>query len=146
MSAFEVGTEFFNPRSLTRTRFLTWGHNTLANLKAYPFITVKKKSASGYSIDYPDISDMISGYEVIDAPSPVKVGEEFEINATSESSMEEYGVGLAIYNGDEYVELLEEATIENEGLTATLTYTLTEEDAAKLEANPTYKLVFTANA
>lgn len=40
MSAFQVGTEFFNPRSLTRNRYLTWGHNTLDYLAAYPFITL----------------------------------------------------------------------------------------------------------
>ena len=42
MSAFEVGTSFFNSASLTNTNFLTWGHNTLAYLKNYPCITVKK--------------------------------------------------------------------------------------------------------
>lgn len=42
MSAFEVGTSFFNPRSLTENHYLTFGHNTLAYLKNYPFITVKK--------------------------------------------------------------------------------------------------------
>ena len=41
MSAFEVGTSFFNPRSLTENHYLTWGHNTLEHLKNYPFITVK---------------------------------------------------------------------------------------------------------
>lgn len=41
MSAFEAGTSFFNPRSLTETHFLTWGHNTIEYLKNYPFITVK---------------------------------------------------------------------------------------------------------
>ena len=41
MSAFEVGTSFFNPKSLTETHYLTWGHNTLEYLKNYPFITVK---------------------------------------------------------------------------------------------------------
>lgn len=43
MSAFEVGTSFFNPRSLTENQYLTWGHNTLAYLKQYPFVTVKVK-------------------------------------------------------------------------------------------------------
>ena len=43
MSAFEVGTSFFNPRSLTENHYLTWGHNTLEYLKNYPFITVKKQ-------------------------------------------------------------------------------------------------------
>ena len=42
MSAFEVGTTFFNPRSLTENHYLTFGHNTLEYLKNYPFITVKK--------------------------------------------------------------------------------------------------------
>lgn len=41
MSAFEVGTSFFNPRSLTETHYLTFSHNTLDYLKNYPFITVK---------------------------------------------------------------------------------------------------------
>lgn len=42
MSAFEVGTSFFNPRSLTNNRYLTFGHNTLEHLKGYPCITIKK--------------------------------------------------------------------------------------------------------
>ena len=42
MSAFEVGTSFFNPKSLTENHYLTFGHNTLEYLKNYPFITVKK--------------------------------------------------------------------------------------------------------
>lgn len=41
MSAFEVGTSFFNAKSLTENHYLTWGHNTLEYLKNYPFITVK---------------------------------------------------------------------------------------------------------
>ena len=45
MSAFEVGTSFFNPRSLTENHYLTFGHNTLQYLKNYPFVTVKKVSA-----------------------------------------------------------------------------------------------------
>ena len=43
MSAFETGTSFFNPRSLTENHYLTFGHNTLQYLKNYPFITVKAK-------------------------------------------------------------------------------------------------------
>lgn len=43
MSAFEVGTTFFNPRSLTENHYLTFGHNTLAYLRNYPFITVSVK-------------------------------------------------------------------------------------------------------
>lgn len=42
MSAFEVGTSFFNAKSLTENRYLTFGHNTLEFLKQYPFITVKQ--------------------------------------------------------------------------------------------------------
>ena len=42
MSAFEVGTSFFNPKSLTENHYLTFGHNTLEYLKNYPMITVKK--------------------------------------------------------------------------------------------------------
>lgn len=41
MSAFETGTSFFNPKSLTENRYLTWGYNTLESLENYPFITVK---------------------------------------------------------------------------------------------------------
>lgn len=41
MSAFEVGTSFFNPRSLTENHYLTFGHNTIEYLKNYPLITVK---------------------------------------------------------------------------------------------------------
>ena len=46
MSAFEVGSEFYNPRALTKTRYLTWGHNTVEYLKGYPFITLKAVDAS----------------------------------------------------------------------------------------------------
>ena len=42
MSAFEVGTSFFNPKSLTENHYLTYGHNTLEHLKNYPFIVVQK--------------------------------------------------------------------------------------------------------
>lgn len=41
MTAFETGTEFFNPRSLTQTHYLIWGYNALESLKNYPFITAK---------------------------------------------------------------------------------------------------------
>lgn len=41
MSAFEVGTSFFNPKSLTETHYLTFGHNTLEYLKNYPMVTVR---------------------------------------------------------------------------------------------------------
>ena len=43
MSAFETGTSFFNPLSLTENHYLIWGHNTLEYLKNYPFVTVMKK-------------------------------------------------------------------------------------------------------
>lgn len=42
MSAFEVGTSFFNPRSLTENHYMTWGHNALEHLKGRPFITMKE--------------------------------------------------------------------------------------------------------
>lgn len=45
MSAFEVGTSFFNPRALTETNYLTFGHNTLEYLKNYPMITVRANEA-----------------------------------------------------------------------------------------------------
>ena len=41
MTAFETGTEFFNPRALTETHYLIWGYNALEHLKNYPFITAK---------------------------------------------------------------------------------------------------------
>ena len=45
MSAFTVATSFFNPQSLTDTRMLIFGHNTLEQLHNYPFITVKTANA-----------------------------------------------------------------------------------------------------
>ena len=45
MTAFETGTEFFNPRSLTSTHYLIWGYNALESLKNYPFITAKAVQA-----------------------------------------------------------------------------------------------------
>lgn len=42
MSGFEVGTSFFNGKSLTESRWLTWGHNTLEHLANYPLITVRE--------------------------------------------------------------------------------------------------------
>lgn len=41
MSAFESGTSFYNPRSLTENKYLTYGHNTLKQLHNYPFITLE---------------------------------------------------------------------------------------------------------
>ena len=45
MSAFEVGTSFFNAKSLTENHYLTFGHNTIEYLENYPFITVKAVAA-----------------------------------------------------------------------------------------------------
>ena len=45
MSAFEVGTSFFNSKSLTTNHYLTWGYNTLQYLQNYPFITVRSSTA-----------------------------------------------------------------------------------------------------
>lgn len=42
MSAFEVGTSFFNPKALNENHYLTFGHNTLEYLKNYPMITVRQ--------------------------------------------------------------------------------------------------------
>lgn len=46
MSAFEVGTSFFNEKSLATNHYLTWGYNTLEHLKGYPMITVRLKPAT----------------------------------------------------------------------------------------------------
>jgi len=43
MSAFSVGSSFYNPKSLTENHYLTFGTNTLEYLKNYPFITVQVK-------------------------------------------------------------------------------------------------------
>lgn len=45
MSGFEVGTEFWNPRSLTTTHFLIFGHNNLEWLEEYPRIRVRVEQA-----------------------------------------------------------------------------------------------------
>lgn len=41
MSAFEVGTSFFNPRSLTENHYLTFGYSYPDYLKNYPIINVR---------------------------------------------------------------------------------------------------------
>lgn len=41
MSAFEAGSSFYNPRSLTTNHYLTWGFNDLEHFSGKPFITVK---------------------------------------------------------------------------------------------------------
>ena len=43
MSAFEIGSEFYNPRSHTRNNYLTFARNELESLSGKPFITVKAK-------------------------------------------------------------------------------------------------------
>lgn len=45
MSAFETQTSFVNPRSLTETMYLTFGHNSLTYLRNYPLITVRYDNA-----------------------------------------------------------------------------------------------------
>lgn len=45
MTAFETGTDFWNPRSLTETHYLIWGYNSLEHLMNYPFITGKLQPA-----------------------------------------------------------------------------------------------------
>lgn len=41
LSSMEVGTVFNNARSLTENHYLTWGYNTMQNLKEKPFITIE---------------------------------------------------------------------------------------------------------
>lgn len=41
MSSMEVGTVFYNSRSLTENHYLTWGYNTMQALKEKPFISIK---------------------------------------------------------------------------------------------------------
>ena len=41
MSAFEVGTSFFNARNLSTNHYLTFGRNSLDYLRNYPLITVR---------------------------------------------------------------------------------------------------------
>lgn len=43
MSAFEVGTSFFNPQALYTNHYLTFGYNTLQHINDRPFITVSAK-------------------------------------------------------------------------------------------------------
>lgn len=45
MSGFEVGTNFFNPRSLTETQYITWGHNKLERILDKPWVLITKKAA-----------------------------------------------------------------------------------------------------
>lgn len=40
MSAFEVGTSFFNPKSLTENHYLTFGRSDLEYLQNYPMVTI----------------------------------------------------------------------------------------------------------
>lgn len=41
MSGFEASTSFFNPRSLTENKYMTFAHNTLEALHDKPFITLR---------------------------------------------------------------------------------------------------------
>lgn len=43
MSAFEVATSFFNPRSLTENHYLTFGYSSLDYLRNYPIVKISKK-------------------------------------------------------------------------------------------------------
>jgi len=42
MSAFEVGTSFYNPRSLSENAYLTFGHNTIEQILDSAYVTVKE--------------------------------------------------------------------------------------------------------
>lgn len=44
MSAFEVGTSFFNPRSLTENHYLTFGFSSPDYLRNYPIVSVVAKA------------------------------------------------------------------------------------------------------
>lgn len=46
MSAFQVGTSFFNAKALNENHYLTFGHNTIEYLKNYPMITLKVKPSA----------------------------------------------------------------------------------------------------
>lgn len=46
MSAFEVGTSFFNQRNLSENHYLTFGRNTLDYLRNYPLITFRVKTGA----------------------------------------------------------------------------------------------------
>lgn len=46
MSGFETGTEFWNPRSLTTTHYLIFGHNNLEFIQEYPRIRVRVTQAT----------------------------------------------------------------------------------------------------
>lgn len=45
MSGWETTSEFWNPKSLSSNKYLTFARNTLEHIKNYPFITVKAKTA-----------------------------------------------------------------------------------------------------
>lgn len=46
MSGFEVGTNFFNARSLTDNEYITWGHNTLERIADQPWVIIRKKASA----------------------------------------------------------------------------------------------------
>ena len=43
MSAFETATDFFNPKALVETHYLTWGYSEPDYLMNYPFITIYER-------------------------------------------------------------------------------------------------------
>ena len=46
MSSFETGTEFFNPKNLTKNRYLTWAYAEPVALRGYPIVTIRKAVSS----------------------------------------------------------------------------------------------------
>ena len=60
MSAFEVGTSFFNALSLTENHYLIWGHNTLEHLMNYPMVTVKGNAAIYMNLDGFELSNVVN--------------------------------------------------------------------------------------
>lgn len=57
MSAFEVGTSFFNPKSLTENHYLTFGHNTLVHLKEFPLVTARFTVAEESVPEVPEVPE-----------------------------------------------------------------------------------------
>ena len=45
MSSFETGTEFFNPKNLTKNRYLTWAYAEPVALRGYPIVTIRAAQA-----------------------------------------------------------------------------------------------------
>ena len=61
MSAFNVGTSFYNPLSLTENKYLIWGHNTLEHLKNYPYITIRAGKNADHVVNPPSSGETIGG-------------------------------------------------------------------------------------